>query len=150
MANNLFAKLSKEELSSWLGDGCEYSGAALIVPADKLLAVMGKLKTAEQRDFSYLADITTVDREDKFTLVYQLYSPERGEKGSIHVALDKQQPSAVSITALWPGADWMEREIFDLMGIQFEGHPYLKRILLEENYSGHPLRKDFQMPPVNN
>lgn len=149
MAINLFTLLSKEEITDWLGEGCECIGDALFIPAARLMTVLDKIKTAKDRGLPYLLDITAVDRGERFTVVYQLYSIERGESGCVHVELEKQQPSVSSVTALWPGADWMEREVFDLMGIIFEGHPCLERILLDEDYQGHPLRKDFQMPTVN-
>ncbi len=95
----------------------------------------------------YMADVTAVDRPERFEVVYHLYSikDQTPEPFVLKVYLeDKENPTVASVTPLWKGADFQEREVYDLMGIRFEGHPDLKRIMLWEGFPGHPLRKDFE------
>ncbi len=108
------------------------------------------LKSTPDQSFNYLTDITAVEYRDPelpLEVVYQLRSLARRADLRVKVALDKQQPLVVrSITDLWRGADWLEREVFDLFGVTFEGHPDLRRILMWETYAeGYPLRKDFPL-----
>ncbi len=108
------------------------------------------LKSTPEQSFNYLTDVTAVeyrDPERPLEVVYQLRSLARRADLRVKVALDKRQPLVVrSITDLWRGADWLEREVFDLFGVTFEGHPDLRRILMWETYAeGYPLRKDFPL-----
>ncbi len=94
-------------------------------------------------DFDFLVDITAVDystRAARFDLIYILYSFSRNERIRIRAESSEQ---ALSVTAIFAGSNWLEREIFDMFGIRFEGHPNLKRILLPEDWQGHPLRKEY-------
>jgi NADH-quinone oxidoreductase subunit C len=96
--------------------------------------------------FTFLSDITVVDRfplEPRFEVNYQLLSIEGKQRIRLRVKLAGKEPSMPSITPLFPTANWHEREIFDLFGIRFEGHPDLKRILMPDDWEGHPLRKDY-------
>ena len=94
--------------------------------------------------FAFLADVTAVDGKDHFRMVYQLFSFLRDEHICLKVPLeDYQNPQVDSLAGLWKTADWHEREVYDLMGITFIGHPNLKRILMWEGYQEHPLRKSF-------
>ena len=91
-------------------------------------------------------DLTAVDhlpKTPRFEVVYHLYSSSQGHRLRIKAWLDDRAPTAASVTPLWASADWMEREVFDMYGIQFEGHPDLRRILLYDEFEGHPLRKDY-------
>ncbi len=99
----------------------------------------------DEEQFDYCVDITAVHypkREKQFDIVWILYSFPRNERVRVktQIADGEQIPSAVS---LWAAADWLERETFDMFGIQFQGHPGLKRILLPDGWKGHPLRKDY-------
>jgi NADH-quinone oxidoreductase subunit C len=98
-----------------------------------------------EADFDYLVDITAVDRPARalrFELIYILYSYRRNERLRIKASIaDGQQPD--SVTGIFRGADWLEREVFDMFGIEFAGHPGLRRILLPDEWQGHPLRKDY-------
>jgi NADH-quinone oxidoreductase subunit C len=114
----------------------------LLVKPEHLLHVAGHLKLQAHMD--YLSMITSVDRPEHFEMVYYLYSYQHGGKPVVlKVRLPKENPEVPSLTPLWRGADWQEREIFDMMGILFTGHPELTRILTWEGFVGHPLRKDY-------
>lgn len=96
--------------------------------------------------FSSLSDLTCVDwypREPRFEVIYELLSMSRKERVRLKVKLGSEQPRIDSLVPLWPGANYFEREVFDLFGIHFEGHPYLRRIMMPEDWDGHPLRKDY-------
>ena len=96
--------------------------------------------------FTFLSDISTLDRfplEPRFEVNYQLLSLERNERLRLKVRLGGSDPIVHSVTAIWPTANWHERENFDLMGIRFEGHPELSRILMPDDWEGYPQRKDY-------
>ena len=112
--------------------------------------ILAWLKTTAGQGFNYLTDITAVDYRDPehpLEVVYQLRSLDRKADLRIKVALDKTEPLAVdSVFDLWKGADWLEREVFDMFGVTFRGHPDLRRILMWDTYAeGFPLRKDFPL-----
>jgi NADH-quinone oxidoreductase subunit C len=118
------------------------------VPAAALQDVMAWLRDAG--GFDYLVDVTAVefrDRERPLEIVYLLRSLERREELRVKVELDPQGELVVdSVVAVWRGADWLEREVYDMFGVTFRGHPDLRRILMWETYAeGHPLRKDFPL-----
>jgi NADH-quinone oxidoreductase subunit C len=118
---------------------------------DKPLAVVKKedlVKVAEkvkEMGFDHLSVITGIDYQDKFEVVYNFLSYAKKQNLVLKVLLDHDNPEVDSLTSLWKGADWLERETYDLVGIKFKGHPNLKRILLPEGWMGHPLRKDYDM-----
>ena len=96
--------------------------------------------------FNYLSDVTCVDRypsEPRFEVIYHLLSIPKKERVRLKVRLDGSSPVVESITSVWPAANYFEREVFDLFGIRFTGHPYLRRILMPEDWEGNPLRKDY-------
>jgi NADH-quinone oxidoreductase subunit C len=96
--------------------------------------------------FNYLSDITCVDwhpSEPRFEVIYQLLSIRNKERVRLKVKLSGEMPALDSVTSVWPGANYFEREVFDLFGVRFNGHPYLRRLLMPENWEGHPLRKDY-------
>jgi NADH-quinone oxidoreductase subunit C len=96
--------------------------------------------------FNFLADITAVDwypSEPRFEVVYELLSMRRKERVRLKVKLDGADSKLASLTPIWPAANFFEREVFDLFGIVFEGHPFLRRLMMPENWQGHPLRKDY-------
>ncbi len=88
-----------------------------------------------------------MDYKDKFAVIYQLYQYEGSEHLSVRTELDHDNPEVESLCCLWNAANWLEREVLDLMGITFVNHPNPKRILLWEGYEGHPLRKDYVHKP---
>ncbi|MDI6814636.1 MAG: NADH-quinone oxidoreductase subunit C [Dehalococcoidales bacterium] len=113
------------------GSIVDSSQNSFVVESKSLLAVASFLKDTPGLDFDYLTSITAVDYYHYFEVVYQLTSI-------------KHNHSLPSVVSLWRGADFQEREIYDLMGISFDGHQNLKRIFLWEGFAGHPLRKDYQ------
>jgi NADH-quinone oxidoreductase subunit C len=96
--------------------------------------------------FDFLSDVTCVDwypSEPRFEVVYHLLSIPKKERVRLKVRLNSSSPSIDSITSIWGGANYFEREVFDLFGVRFAGHPYLRRIMMPEDWEGHPLRKDY-------
>lgn len=117
---------------------------SLTVAKDALVAMCEFLKSEEGGGYTLLTDETAVDypkRERRFEVVYHLYSFQRNDRLRLKVlaAEGEKVPSVVSV---WPTANWLEREIYDMFGVPFEGHPDLRRILLPDEWVGHPLRKD--------
>ena len=123
---------------------CEASDQAVLVQEENLFEVIEYLKSSPELDFDYLNYIAAVDYYDYFELVYQLTSREHNHSLVLKTrCYDRDKPIVPSVVSLWRGADFQEREIYDLMGIAFEGHPNLKRILLWEGFEGYPLRQDY-------
>ncbi|MCL4850272.1 MAG: NADH-quinone oxidoreductase subunit C/D [Bryobacteraceae bacterium] len=122
------------------------------VARERLREVLGYLKTGVERPYTMLYDLTAIDERARthrdgepagdFTVVYHLLSFERNEYLRIKTALDSNALSLDSITSLWPAANWYEREVWDMFGIVFSGHPHLERMLMPKTWVGHPLRKD--------
>ena len=117
---------------------------ALIVTAADFSAVLRALK--EKEGFDRLGNLTAVDWKDHIEMVYHLYNMEENVKLEVKAALDSAAPVIESATSLYPGAEFEEREVYDLMGVDFLGHPDLRRILMPDDYPAHPLRKDFVAP----
>lgn len=119
---------------------------SVVVPRNLLRAAAERCRADAKLQFNLLTDATCVDRfpmEPRFELNYHLVSIPRRDRVRLQVKLNSQDPVVDSLVPVWPGANWLEREIFDLFGIRFTGHPDLRRILLPEDWEGHPLRKDF-------
>jgi len=96
--------------------------------------------------FNYLSDVSCVDwfpSEPRFEVIYQLLSIPKKERVRLKVRLGSDSPAVESVTSVWPGANYFEREVFDLFGVRFVGHPYLRRLLMPEDWEGYPLRKDY-------
>jgi NADH-quinone oxidoreductase subunit C len=122
----------------------EASPNCVLVKSESLVAVAAYLKDTDGLKFDYLNYITAVDYYSYFEIVYQLTSLEHNRSVVLKTrCYTRDNPSVPSVTALWQGADFQEREIYDLFGIKFEGHPNLKRIFLWEGFPGYPLRKDW-------
>ena len=121
-----------------------YDESDVWVTPESLFDTTRLLKESEDLDFAFLTAITAVDYIEYFELVYQLLSMKFNWNAVVKTRLfDRENPTVSSVVGLWKGADLQEREIWDLMGIHFEGHPNMKRILLWEGFDGHPLRKDY-------
>ncbi len=134
-----------------VGRALESCGDTIVyVEAGSLTDVMAFLKNSPDQDYNYLVDITAVeyrDPERPIEMVYELYSFQRGAQLRVKVELDKGQDLVIdSLVPIWNGANWLEREVFDMFGVHFSDHPDLRRILMWETYDeGHPLRKDFPL-----
>lgn len=117
-------------------------------PAEHWRAVARWLRREPAVAMDWLACISAVDyiADDKLCAVYDLYSTVHDHRLAVKVYVPRQNPVIPSVADLWPAADWHEREAYDLMGIRFENHPDLRRILLPEDWKGHPLRKDYAFP----
>jgi NADH-quinone oxidoreductase subunit C len=145
-------KKLKAEFGGAVGDASEFIGQLSInVAGEQIVSICEFLKTNSETPFNYLSDLTCVHYPDKkeapFELVYNLYSIPGNER----VRLKVQTPESVdSVTSVWPAANWLEREVFDLFGIQFKNHPDLRRLLLPPDWEGYPMRKDFPLEFVEN
>lgn len=119
-------------------------GASLLVPKERWFEIAKLLKTNPEYAFDYLSSVTGVDYTEYLEAVYHLYSVEKKEGPlSIKVRTDRESGSIPSVTPIWRSAEFQEREAYDLVGIRFEGHPDLRRILMWEGFQYHPLRKDY-------
>ncbi len=117
------------------------------VAADKVKDVALFMRDNEEMAFDYLMCLSGVDYGNgKLGVVYNLSSMKRGHKFTLKVDVAVEHPHVQSVEAVWKTANWHEREAYDLIGIVFDGHPDLRRILLPDDWEGHPLRKDYQVP----
>lgn len=128
----------------------EFRGDTRVVVADdRLLDAMRVLK--DERGFDLLVDVTCVDylnyrdAKNRFGLVYLLANTQTSERLAVRVYLDEPDLTVPSMVPLWAGANWLEREVFDMFGIHFNGHPDLRRILMPEEFTAFPLRKDYPL-----
>ena len=122
----------------------EASDEAILVKSESLFDVAEYLKGNPELAFDYLNHITAVDYYDYFEVVYQFTSLQYNHSLVLKTrCYDRENAAVPSVVRLWRGADFQEREIYDLMGISFEGHPNLKRIALWSGFEGHPLRRDY-------
>jgi NADH-quinone oxidoreductase subunit C len=118
----------------------------IVVPRNVLRDVAERCRADKNLQFNLLSDATCVDRyplEPRFEVNYHLVSIPRSDRLRLQVRLSASDPVVDSLVSVWPGANWLEREIFDLMGIRFNGHPDLRRILMPDDWEGNPLRKDY-------
>ncbi len=120
---------------------------SITVAKESLLALCQFLRSEDGGAYTLLTDETAVDypkREKRFDIVYHLYSFERNDRLRLKVLVAAAEP-VPSVTKVWPAANWLEREVYDMFGVVYEGHPDLKRILLPDEWVGHPLRKDYDI-----
>ena len=119
----------------------------LLAPPDRLIALLTFLRDDPDCQFVCFTDITAGDypeREKRFEIIYQLLSPRKNARVRVKVSTDEATPVASAIS-VFPAANWYEREVYDLFGVLFDGHPDLRRLLTDYGFEGHPLRKDFPM-----
>ncbi|HKA05708.1 MAG TPA: NADH-quinone oxidoreductase subunit C [Gemmataceae bacterium] len=143
----------QQRLTERFGDAIQRSvfrdNVRHIVPVSRLIELMTWLKT--EAGFDYLADIAGIDylhypnATDRYGVVYCLANTETAERVYVKVFANDPDPTLPSVNQLWKGADWMEREVFDMYGVAFEGHPDLRRILMPEGFESYPLRKDYPL-----
>jgi NADH-quinone oxidoreductase subunit C len=145
------ADVVAEYLRSWnplaISEIVEFRGeTTIVVPREFLRAAAERCRADAKLQFNLLTDATCVDRypvEPRFELNYHLVSIPRRDKVRLRVRVSGDDPVVDSLVPVWPGANWLEREMFDLFGIRFSGHPDLRRILLPDDWEGHPLRRDY-------
>ena len=126
------------------GAAVEYNQTDVWVLPEHILDVARHLKSGEGLDFSYLNALSAVDYVEYFEMVYHLLSLRRNSSLVVKSrVVGREDPVVSSVWSVWKGADLQEREVWDLMGIRFDGHPNMKRVMLWEGFPGHPLRKDF-------
>lgn len=147
-ALNELAGYVKERLGSRIGgDAVRFGELTLEVEAEDIVDVLTFLRDDVQCRFVSFIDICGADypmRPKRFDVVYHLLSPYQNQRVRLRVQTDEDTP-VPSVTSVYPGADWFEREAYDLYGILFTGHPELRRILTDYGFEGHPLRKDFPL-----
>ncbi len=144
-----------EKCRSFLGDDLtqgevNLGDAVIHISPEALPKTAEWLKNDPELRFDYLSQITGVDyleqdREPRFEAVYELHSMEHSHSIRIRVGLDEENPTVSTVTLLWKGADFPERELFDMFGFNVTGHPNLKRLLMPEGWEGHPLLKDYPL-----
>jgi len=145
------ANVVVEHLRAWNGevieDVIEFRGeTTVVVPREMLREAAACCRQHAELQYNFLTDATCVDRfpmEPRFEVSYHLVSIPRRERLRLKTKLSGSDPVMDSLVTVWPGANWLEREIFDLFGIRFTGHPDLRRILLPDDWEGYPLRRDF-------
>jgi NADH-quinone oxidoreductase subunit C len=124
----------------------------VVVKREALVGLMRHLKSAPALAFNQLVDVCGVDfltfdhprpHAERFEVVYHLHSLSQGHRLRVRVPVPESDPVVDSVTPLWAGANWFEREVWDMFGVRFRGHPDLRRVLLYEEFQGHPLRKDY-------
>ena len=128
----------------------------VVVRKEHAYAVLEYLKTDPELAYAFLVDVTAVDNSQmeselmqfdyaRFMVVYQLYSYQGQCRARVKVPVHENDLNIPSVTSLWQGANWLERETYDMFGIHFDGHPDLRRILMPDDFEGHPLRKDYPL-----
>jgi NADH/F420H2 dehydrogenase subunit C len=127
------------------GTALAVEGPVLYVDPKYLAAVCRPLKDNPRFELDYLANLTAIDYPpDRLEVVYHLYSmAQKHGPLTLKVKLPRSAPNVASVTTIWRGAEFQEREAYDLFGVRFEGHPDLRRILMWEGFEGHPMRKDY-------
>ena len=141
-------KIINSELTTKINNSIiKHDNLKLFIDEEDLIEVLIFLKNNEKTKFKQLIDITAVDypeKEKRFKIIYFLLSHEKNVRASIEYEI-KENHIIPSITSIFPSANWMEREVFDMYGVSFKDHPDLRRILTDYNFEGHPLRKDFPL-----
>ncbi|MEK6278892.1 MAG: NADH-quinone oxidoreductase subunit C [Acidobacteriota bacterium] len=152
-SNHQLVKKLRAKFDGAVVEAAEFLGQLGIrISPDRVVDVCEFLRTDPDTRFNYLSDLTCVHfplrQEAPLEIVYQLYSISRNERVRLKASLTDE--TVDSVTAIWPSANWMEREVYDLFGVTFRNHPDLRRILLPPDWEGHPLRKDYPLEFIEN
>lgn len=150
MSKKTLDAVKKKFSSEVLDEHAQHGDETLVVKKGKLVKIGEFCRDDKNLDFDMLMDLTVVDylmqgREPRFELVLHLYSTTKHHRLRIKVPLEEGDFKVASVTGVWKSATWMEREAYDMYGVDFDGHPDLRRILLYEEFVGFPLRKDYPM-----
>lgn len=149
-------KLEESHADALLAQDEMRGTVVVVVRKEQAYTVLEYLKTDPELAYNYLVDVTAVDNSEmeselmqydyaRFMVVYHLYSYQGQSRVRVKVPVHENDLSIPSVTALWKSANWVERETYDMFGIDFEGHPNLVRILMPDDFEGHPLRKDYPL-----
>src|SRR5580765_744593 len=152
-SNHPLVEKLKEKFGEAVAEAFEFLGQLSIrIDGARIVEVCDALKEDAETPFNYLSDLTCVHwpdrREAPFEVVYNLYSISQNER--VRLKVNANGEGVESVTSVWPAADWLEREVYDLFGVVFRNHPDLRRILLPPDWEGHPLRKDYPLEFVEN
>jgi NADH-quinone oxidoreductase subunit C len=152
-SNHELVRKLKSQFNGAVIEAVEFIGQLSVrIDAERIVEVCDALKYHATTPFNYLSDLTCVHVPDRseapFEIVYNLYSISANERVRLNVATNEDGPE--SVTGVWPAANWMEREVYDLFGVTFKNHPDLRRLLLPPDWEGHPLRKDVSLEFVEN
>ena len=146
------AEALAERLGSRLSDAIVARGeVTVVVEPGELLGTLAWLRDEPELAFEQLADVSATDwpkREPRYWVAYHLYSMKHRHRLRLKVGLPEEDPHVPSVTGAFPTANWLEREVYDLMGVIFDGHPELTRILMPDDWEGHPHRKDYALGGV--
>ena len=146
--NDIILKKLKERFAESILEVGEFrEELTLIAGKEDIVQICQFLRDDPELDFDFLSDLCGLDwpeRKPRFDVVYNLYSVSKNHRVRLKVRV-KDGDGIPSVTSVWSTANWHEREVFDMFGIKFEGHPDLRRILMSEDWEGHPLRKDFPL-----
>jgi NADH-quinone oxidoreductase subunit C len=152
--NHPLVQKLKSQFSEAIGDASEFIGQlSVYVDGERIVEICEFLRTDGETPFDYLSDLTCVHYPDRgdapFEIVYNLFSIPANERVRLKVRTN-EATGVASVTGVWPSANWLEREVFDLFGIHFHGHPDLRRLLLPPDWEGYPLRKDYPLEFIEN
>jgi NADH-quinone oxidoreductase subunit C len=140
-------ELAKTAFGDRIIDAHSYRGDdTIVIHREDLPEVARHLKEDPEFDFQVLLDITVVDylnEDERFEVVYHFLSMRKNQRFRLKTRVREEDAEVPSVVELWPGANWLEREAWDMFGVRFKGHPELTRILMYEEFEGHPLRKDY-------
>lgn len=136
----VLGKFSTAKLSKIINDEL-----LVTIAASELYPFMEAVKKDIKLFFDHVSLVTAVDWLDRFDVIYKIYSYKNRLGLEVKASVSRENPTIASVASLWVGADWQEREVFDLYGIVFEGHPNLKRLLVADDFPGYPFRKDYPL-----
>lgn len=142
-AKEIYQKLKDRFQDAVLDFNEEALQPFIVVAADKVDEIAEFLRDDDDLQFDYLNSVSGVDLGENLGVVYHMYSMSKEHKMVIKVEVPKEKPDVKTVSHIWRTADWHEREAYDLLGIRFVNHPDLRRILLPDDWEGHPLRKDY-------
>lgn len=146
MSKKVLTALQKRFKAQILDSHAHVGDETILILPEHLIEIATFLRNDPKMSFEALSDITAVDylhRKPRYEVVYHFYSMTLKHRLRVKVMVEEGQELVPSLTAIWRAANWAEREVWDMFGVRFEGHPDLRRILMYEEFEGHPLRKDY-------